>query len=378
MENTINNNNLESSPNLNTNPNSDTPILISEWPNPSDQSEASSDTNSSSSPTTSTKENKLERVLEYVFDKFSIGVRIIGPIFAFALTTFVFVVAHTFFNIILLYWEDQFGVLIKIPLVLMAVYILFSILFNYFLAVLVRPGSLEDLMRSKYYRKNDPLNTVTEDLDLGNLFKNPNNVKETNTVSLDKGGYSDRNLEIKLKLKISNNSDEEINSKKGNDVGAVRDNSLFETKENNINSLNSKSNNTHTSITNNNTNGNHNGTYPNNNLLVIDGESSQDIFNELDKLEDNEAEERTKASASERVNLINNNEDENENEESLPSIGLLGHEYDLKHLLVLPRNNTDVETIQRNNKILHEELTEKKFAEEELERYKDKLHDDPF
>src|SRR5690349_3594591 len=99
-----------------------------------------------------TMQYNLEYTLELVFEKFSKILRIVGPIFAFALTTFVLIVAHAFFQIILPFWINQSGLLIGLILAFMACFFLFSVLFNYFLAVLIRPGSLEDIKKSKFYR----------------------------------------------------------------------------------------------------------------------------------------------------------------------------------------------------------------------------------
>jgi hypothetical protein len=120
----------------------------------------------------------IEEVIEIVFERFSQGIRIIGPIFAFALTLFVFIVVHAFFQVIQPYWANTYGSFIGFILSLMCLFFLFNILFNYFLAVLVKPGSLEDIRKSRYYRKNDPLRVDENLVDLTPIFTNKNNCLE--------------------------------------------------------------------------------------------------------------------------------------------------------------------------------------------------------
>jgi len=334
-DNNINNNSESEEHNTIENPNNNSDT--------NSDSDSNSDSNSDKKIKKESKENKFERILEYVFDKFSMGVRIIGPIFAFALTTFVFVVAHTFFNIILMYWENKFGFLIKIPLGLMAIYILFSILFNYFLACLVRPGCLEDLKTSKYYRKNDPLNAVSEEIDLSNLLKNPNNMMQ---IDVDNSNNTEDNilindtnnintvdrLEIKLKLNISNQNK---NNTSINNCNIHEASDLLYSTNKNSNGNNNHSNN----------HSNNNDDNNNNNNNLIDGQSTAELFKEID------------------------NQLGFEDDSEIPSINLLDKEYNLK----IPKNNQDYEAIRQNNKILHE-MKENKAKEEEIERYyKDKV-----
>jgi hypothetical protein len=141
-----------------------------------------------------------EYIIEVLFDRFSKGLRIIGPIFAFALTTFVFVVTHAFFNIILPYWNLKYGILIGIILTILAFFLLFSVLFNYFLAVLVKPGSLEDIRSSKFYRKNDPLSVSYSVVNWNSVLLNKSNQKGENNLNKSEN-------EMKLRLKVNNSSD---------------------------------------------------------------------------------------------------------------------------------------------------------------------------
>ena len=49
----------------------------------------------------------IDVIIEVVFDKFSSGIRFIGPLFAFALTLFVLIVAHAYFNIVVPYYFSK-------------------------------------------------------------------------------------------------------------------------------------------------------------------------------------------------------------------------------------------------------------------------------
>jgi len=119
--------------------------------------------------------SKIEYIIELIFDKFSKGIRLVGPLFAFALTVFISVVTHAFFQVILPYYTRQFGYFFGIILIFIAIFTLFNLLFNYFMAVLVKPGSMSDLKTSKYYKKHDPMKINNEIVDLNTIFNNSAN-----------------------------------------------------------------------------------------------------------------------------------------------------------------------------------------------------------
>ncbi len=328
-----------------------TPIYITNGTNNDISTEEPNQTNqeSESQKEAGEKEpNKFEKVLEFLFEKFSIGIRIIGPLFAFALTTFVLIVAHTFFNVILIYWKEKFGFLIKLPLTLMACYLLFSILFNYFLAVLVRPGSLEDLKKSKFYRYNDPFKPITDEIDLTNILKNPNNIE--NLEENDKTEEKVKGVkEIKLKLSIKDNTE---------DANFIVSNSDNDGEVN---------------------------TEPANNL--IDGQSTNDIFKELDA-QLGDSEEGNGVNSLTNLNVspteINPTQSSTDNDlvenDLIPNIVNLGDAYNKK--FKLPKNNQDYETIKANKKIAleikenqNDKELEEQSKEKELEEKHEKLRD---
>jgi len=154
---------------------------------------------------------KTDGIIEYVFIKFSNSVRLIGPLFAFCLVMFVIVVSNTVFNYIIPYWNKNFHVIFGLMYFFIAVYLLFSILFNYFLAVFVKPGSLNDISNSKFYRKNDPLNFSNNKINFENnkLLENLNNLYNEGK---SKNELSSSN--IKLRFKTNENSHLNINQNK--------------------------------------------------------------------------------------------------------------------------------------------------------------------
>ena len=119
--------------------------------------------------------SKIEYIIELIFDKFSKGIRLVGPLFAFALTVFISVVTHAFFQVILPFYTRQYGHFFGIILIFIAIFTLFNLLFNYFMAVLVKPGSMSDLKTSKYYKKHDPMKINNDIVDMNTIFSNSAN-----------------------------------------------------------------------------------------------------------------------------------------------------------------------------------------------------------
>lgn len=120
-------------------------------------------------------ENMLEIGIEFLFHKFSQGMKIIGPFFAFALIAFIFIVTHTFFDVIIPFYKKNYGIVVILILTFICLFLLFNILFNYILAVLVRPGSGDDVVKSKYYKSHNAYNfSSTFEADICNVIENMN------------------------------------------------------------------------------------------------------------------------------------------------------------------------------------------------------------
>jgi hypothetical protein len=142
--------------------------------------------------------SKFEYIVEYLFLKFSSMLRIIGPLFAFCLIIFVIIVARTVFYLIIPYWMKNIHKIFGVIFFIMAIYLLFSILFNYLLAVLVKPGSLEDIKNSKFYRKNDPLKISNAHINFENC-KLAENMKNFNQEIINKANEISKKVKLRFK-----------------------------------------------------------------------------------------------------------------------------------------------------------------------------------
>jgi len=160
--------------------------------------------------------SKSEGIIEYIFIKFSNSVRLIGPLFAFCLVMFVIAVANTAFTFIIPFWVKNFHFVFCF-LYLIAIYLLFSILFNYFLAVLVKPGSLADIRNSKFYRKNDPLKVSSNIVNFENC-KLAENLK--NLLNEENKKSEGSAPQIKIRYKTNENSILNINRKENSFIGS--------------------------------------------------------------------------------------------------------------------------------------------------------------
>lgn len=142
--------------------------------------------------------SKIELLLEVVFERFSVGFRVIGPVFAFALILFVLIVSHAFFYIIIPFWIYNFGLVFGIAMTIIGIYLMFTVLFNYTLACIVKPGSIEDLLRSKHY--SDNLFSSMKDLPMNEILLNNPNHQNASTHN----DYKSHNDTILLKQEESN------------------------------------------------------------------------------------------------------------------------------------------------------------------------------
>ncbi len=165
--------------------------------------------------------SKVDGIIEYIFIKFSNSVRLIGPLFAFCLVTFVIAVANTAFNFIIPYWMKNFHVIFAF-LYLIALYLLFSILFNYFLAVLVKPGSLADIRNGKYYRKNDPLRITSQIINFENSKLAENLIDFYSEEN--KKNEASASSHIKIRYKTNENSIFNLNGNENSSGGGSCEN----------------------------------------------------------------------------------------------------------------------------------------------------------
>lgn len=128
----------------------------------------------------------LGKLVDFIVDHFSNGLKLIGPFFAFSLIVFIFFTVHMFFDHLIPYWKVKLGYLFSIIITLVLIILLFNILFNYFLAMLVRPGSVSDISKSKKYKTKNPYifsREIQKHVDFTYLLRN-NEISLTNLENI--------------------------------------------------------------------------------------------------------------------------------------------------------------------------------------------------
>ena len=113
-------------------------------------------------------ESRVGKGIEYIFEWFTSTMRLIGPFFFVALCLFILLVASCYFSVILPYYD--FSLPTEILFDVVAIYLLIQIFFNYTMAVIVRPGCVQDIENSKYYSEVNPFET--QDINLYKVFTN--------------------------------------------------------------------------------------------------------------------------------------------------------------------------------------------------------------
>ena len=111
-------------------------------------------------------EKILGKIIEFIFDKFSKWVNIVGPLFVNAFLCFFFLGYHSFLYNLVPYWSNIFynfynnKILYYIfNMVVCPLYSLvyFQVVLYYILTVIIKPGSIQDLKRSiKFKKKINP------------------------------------------------------------------------------------------------------------------------------------------------------------------------------------------------------------------------------
>ncbi len=148
------------------------------------------------------KNNNFENIVETLFNHFSSGLKIIGPFFAFALIIFILTVTHTFFTVMLPYWKNKLGEYIGTILCIITCYIVFMILFNYLLSVLVKPGCVDDMRKSKIYTKEkNPYvfnEEILKEVDLNYLLSGLS-IKENEVLEMNQNKQLCPSTDSKLK-----------------------------------------------------------------------------------------------------------------------------------------------------------------------------------
>ena len=103
----------------------------------------------------------LEQIIEFIFDKFSKWLIIIGPLFVNAFLCFFFLGYHSFLNNLIPYWSSIFYYSYKTKIFYYLFYIIicplysliyFQLVLYYILTAIIKPGSIEDIRKSKKFK----------------------------------------------------------------------------------------------------------------------------------------------------------------------------------------------------------------------------------
>ena len=103
----------------------------------------------------------LEKIVEFMFDKFSKWLNIVGPLFINAFICFFFLGYHSFLNNLIPYWSNTlyYSYKNKIFYYLFYIYvcpiyslIYFRVVLYYLLTAIIKPGSVEDIKKSKKFK----------------------------------------------------------------------------------------------------------------------------------------------------------------------------------------------------------------------------------
>ena len=84
---------------------------------------------------------------------FSVGMRFLGAALALGLYVLVFVHAYAFFEVIAIVLKKRVGTPFGLVWCGIGLCLLYNILFNHFLAMMVKPGSPQDLLKIEKLRK---------------------------------------------------------------------------------------------------------------------------------------------------------------------------------------------------------------------------------
>ena len=83
-------------------------------------------------------------------------IQLIGPLFTYTITLFLLYTYISVIKTIIPEYKNQKKILLSQFISISTLIELFYILFNFFLATLIKPGSIIDIINSKYYKKNNP------------------------------------------------------------------------------------------------------------------------------------------------------------------------------------------------------------------------------
>ena len=136
------------------------------------------------------------KLFNYIVDKLFLNLtkflQLIGPLFCISIVTFLVYTYISIIKNIFPYWytnflpyeENKIFYFIYKSLISLAI---FLSLFNYILAVIIKPGNISDLRKSKYYKTHSAY--YSEDLQFPSSFVKNNHLNQNNHINLRKCKY---------------------------------------------------------------------------------------------------------------------------------------------------------------------------------------------
>lgn len=103
--------------------------------------------------------SKIEGKIEKAFKLLTKTFNFIGPLFTISLLCFIFFTYIAAKKTIVYYYRRRFGRKVAFCITLINSIQLLYITFNYLLAAIIKPGSVKDILKSSYYKSNDPYKT---------------------------------------------------------------------------------------------------------------------------------------------------------------------------------------------------------------------------
>ena len=131
------------------------------------------------------EQKRINELSERLFKKVSSCLNCLGPILIFTVILFFSLLTHTFYFNIIPFWEAKYGRDFGNFLRLLGAHFTIYWIFNYCLAVIMKPGSTQDLQKSVFYRKNDPFKIPSEIIEIKSILKNKMNTRQVNVNDLD-------------------------------------------------------------------------------------------------------------------------------------------------------------------------------------------------
>ena len=98
----------------------------------------------------------FEKFISKTFKIMTNFLQLIGPLFTYTISLFLLYTYISIIKSIVPEYKNQNKILISKLISISTLIELFYILFNFFLATLIKPGSIIDIINSKYYKKNNP------------------------------------------------------------------------------------------------------------------------------------------------------------------------------------------------------------------------------